>query len=564
MAKSKQQIAKYLVIIVIGLSLVKCANQLSPPGGEIDKIPPTIVYSFPEQGTTNFTEHEIEIGFSEYVNKSHLSEAFFISPLIGGNPEYSWTNKTVYITLPDSLKKNTTYSIILGTEISDVNNNNKMIEPFILTFSTGSKIDSGSISGKVYADNADGTLIFAYKVDSLLPNVLTQKPFYLSQIDKNGLYKLSGLAEGEYLLYAIKDEFSDLVYNIGSDLIGIPEKIIILSETNRDIKNNNYLLQKQDTLAPNVQAVTMTDVNHLVVEFSEPIDSIKLSVDNFSIIDSTNIKSFSAKYWYRTKSQKNEYVICINDSLNIDNNLYLFTKNIYDKTGNKMSGELTNFIASDKPDTVLVKLEKITTPYENMQIDYLTPVIELDFSDAFNPTDINKAISLYDSDSNDVPINIDFINSAAIKISAKDKLRQKTKFNIGINFKYLVDIAGNKKDTTIVKNISTITEQEFTGVSGTVKTKYNNVNVVLKGVGTNKTSTQISIENNRSFNFKRILPGKYLIWAYVDADSNNKYSYGNVEPFNYAEYFKYYPDTLNLRARWPVGDVEIDLLKNEL
>lgn len=564
MAKSKQQIAKYFLIIVIGLFLVKCANQISPPGGDIDKIPPTVVYSYPENGAINFNESEIEIGFSEYVNKSNISEALFISPLIENQPEYSWTNKTVYITLPDSLKKNTTYSIIIGTEISDVNNNNKMIEPFVLTFSTGNKIDSGSISGKVYTDKADGTLIFAYKVDSLYPNILTEKPFYLSQIDEKGFYKLSGLSDGEFLLYAIKDEFKDLVYNIGNDLIGIPINKIILSDNNRDIKNNNYLLQKQDTLAPNIQAVTMTDVKHLVVEFSEPIDSIKLSADNFSIIDSTTIKSFSAKYWYRTKSNKNEYVICIDDSLNIDNNLYLYSRNIYDKTGNKMLGEITNFIASDKPDTALIKLERITTPYENMQIDYLIPAFELDFSDAFNPADIKKAISLFDKDSNAVPIKVEFINGAAIKVSANEKLKQNSKFTVNINFKYIVDIAGNKKDTNIVKNISTISEQEFSGVSGMVKTNYNNVNVVLKEVGKLKRPTQMSIENNNSFNFKRLLPGKYLLWAYVDSDSNNKYSYGNVEPFSYAEYFEYYPDTLNLRARWPVGDVEIDLLKNEL
>ncbi len=139
MAPRKQQIVKILLIITFSFLLIRCANQMSPPGGEVDKIPPTIVYSYPENGAINFTENEIEIGFSEYVNKRNMSEAFFISPLIEGQPNYSWTNKTVYIQLPDSLKDNTTYSIIIGTEITDVNNNNKMIEPFTLTFSTGFK-----------------------------------------------------------------------------------------------------------------------------------------------------------------------------------------------------------------------------------------------------------------------------------------------------------------------------------------------------------------------------------------------------------------------------------------
>lgn len=67
------------------------------------------------------------------------------------------------ITFKKSSKKTQLIQLLSGTEITDVNNNNKMTEPFILTFSTGSKIDSGNISGKVYADKVDEIMIFAYK-----------------------------------------------------------------------------------------------------------------------------------------------------------------------------------------------------------------------------------------------------------------------------------------------------------------------------------------------------------------------------------------------------------------
>ena len=41
------------------------------------------------------------------------------------------------------------------------------------------------------------------------------------------------------------------------------------------------------------------------------------------------------------------------------------------------------------------------------------------------------------------------------------------------------------------------------------------------------------------------------------------YDYGNVQPLQLAEEFTFYPDTLNLRARWPVGDVKINYKKQE-
>ena len=84
--------------------------------------------------------------------------------------------------------------------------------------------------------------------------------------------------------------------------------------------------------------------------------------------------------------------------------------------------------------------------------------------------------------------------------------------------------------------------------------------VVLQDVNNKEAPMQTSVSNSYQFNFDRIMPGEYLIWAYVDKDSNNSYTFGKVDPLEFAEEFSFYPDTLNLRARWPVGDIEIDLL----
>ena len=86
---------------------------MSPTGGEVDKEPPTIIEAYPENGSTNFSENEIEFSFSEYVNKRNMNEAFFVSPLLEKNPEFSWTGKTVYVEFQEELNANTTYSIII-------------------------------------------------------------------------------------------------------------------------------------------------------------------------------------------------------------------------------------------------------------------------------------------------------------------------------------------------------------------------------------------------------------------------------------------------------------------
>lgn len=554
-----KQSIKLIILGLIAISLVRCANQMSPPGGEVDTTPPYIIESYPENGTTNYTEQIIEFTFSEYVNKRNINEAFFISPLIEGLPEFSWTRKTVSIEFPDSLEKNTTYSVIIGTEITDFNNNNKMLQPYVLTFSTGSKLDSGKISGKVYAQKADGTLIFAYKTEIDTVNIYTNKPNYISQINAEGVYELNGLSDGEYLLFAVKDEFKDLVYNIGDDKIGLPKNNVILNSDSRNISGYDFFLTLEDTLAPNIQTVTMTDKNHIVVEFSEAIDSSRISVNNFTIFDSTSTKEYELKYWFKPNQKKQEYVLSFNDSLKMDNSLYLITRNIFDLNDNELKYHIIDFAVSDKPDTNIVEVLRIETPYQKSLIDYLSPKFLIYFSDGFDTTLSTKAISMFTRDSLEVQISFKYINNAALKILVNTELKPKANYSVSMDMNYFVDLAQNKIDTVISKRVVTVSDTDFSGVSGIVKSESEQVKIVLQDVNYRDIPKQANMSKSKKFIFDRIMPGEYLIWAYVDEDSSNSYSSGKVEPLEFAEDFAFYPDTLNLRARWPVGDIEIDL-----
>lgn len=556
MENAKQLVIKLSVIFILSLIFVKCANQMSPPGGEVDKIPPVILESYPENKTTNFKEDEISFSFSEYVNKRNFSEAFFISPILEKTPEFSWTNRTVYVQFPSELKDNTTYTVIIGTEIKDVNNNNNMVAPFSLTFSTGSQIDSGKISGSVFSEHKEGTMIFAYRLDSLNIDVLTNKPDYISQVNKEGFYELVGLANKRYLVLAVNDKFKDLLYNIGDDYLGVPNKYAEIKNY-IPVKNLDFKLTIHDTLAPGVMSITMTDKYHIVTEFSEPIDSISLGTDNFSILDSTENKSYSIVDWYKNKPNKNEYIICVNDSLNTNNNFYLLIKGIKDKSGNTNFGETYNFVASDKVDTTSIKIKQIVTEFENNKIDYINPSFNVVFSDAIYSKDFSNVIKFFDSDSNVVNVETKKITGNSLSVKVKESLKQNTSYNININLSLLSDPGGNKSDTTIVRKVSTNSNLDFSGAMGKVISNYRNMYAVIQNTGKNKKEYKSKVDSNKTFNFEKVLPGKYLLWIFEDKDSNSIYSYGNVNPITFSEPFTYYPDTLNLRARWPVGDIEI-------
>ena len=61
------------------------------------------------------------------------------------------------------------------------------------------------------------------------------------------------------------------------------------------------------------------------------------------------------------------------------------------------------------------------------------------------------------------------------------------------------------------------------------------------------------------FIFNRVAEGRYLIDGYLDLDKNGKYSYGKINPFEYAEPFYYNTDTLRVRKRWETSGINIKL-----
>ncbi len=119
------------------------------------------------------------------------------------------------------------------------------------------------------------------------------------------------------------------------------------------------------------------------------------------------------------------------------------------------------------------------------------------------------------------------------------------------------DIAGNVRDSIYIIKFRTISGLDFTGATGSITNINLNKNPILVLENTSTPDRyQKKLDGNNKFNFDRIKPGKYLLWCYYDKDSSNSYSFGWPYPFKTSEEFDYYPDTLNLRARWIITDVK--------
>lgn len=234
-------LSNILFLLLAMIVFSSCANQQPPSGGEDDKSPPKIIKISPANNTVKFTGNSIKFFFDEYVNRRSFEEAFKISPLPKGRPEFDWGSKDVEVIFPEGFEKNKTYSIVITKDFKDVNGSNPLSAPVNFAFSTGDKIDKGSISGKIFANSLDRILVAAYIINSQNENFVkpdTLKPDYVTQPDEKGNYILSNLPQAKYRLYAFNDDDRNSLYNKDVEKIAVLPDDVVVSDSSKSSGNN--------------------------------------------------------------------------------------------------------------------------------------------------------------------------------------------------------------------------------------------------------------------------------------------------------------------------------------
>ena len=518
----------------------------------MDLVPPVIESTYPKNGTTNFKDNYIEIDFSKFIVHSTFNDALFISPAISGQTEYDWTNKSVKVYFPGKLKQNVTYVVSVGTGVQDYNNHNHMSQSYSFAFSTGSKIDRGNISGKVFADKPSGIMMFAYlKGDSAI-NPLKYKPDYISQTGNGGEYKLLGLKSGEYRIFAVRDQYMDLIYQPEQDEIGIPFQDIILTDKDTLYSGLNFFVSKFDTVKPRLINAVMTDRNHVLLKYSEEIDTSTIKPSNFILIDSTSGKTVKPIYAFKGNTKTGEMVLAVDSTFPVKDEAFVLAKYIKDLFGNVFRSDNTALTLSEKADTTKPGIFKTLPPNGSSDADFIDQSFTFYFNDAFDSLSAKKGISFTDTAGSSVPYRLHFIDDATFTVKPDHQLKPNNYYLIKLNLSYFKDIAGNKYDSLYQYKFKTINGLDFTGISGKLTgTDLSNEPVlVLENLTSEKIIYKQPVANNLDFVFKRVLPGKYRFWCFYDKNGNGEYDYGKAFPYIPSERFWVYPDTLNLKARW--------------
>ena len=223
--------------VILGLwimiqHITACANIVPPSGGARDSLAPVLISAFPKDSAINVSPKQVTLTFDEFVTLQNAQENIIISPTIKSTPRFDYKLRNVTVTFKDTLDANTTYSILFGDAIKDVNEGN-VAKNLRYTFSTGNKIDDFSYRGKVLLaekGKVDSTLIVLLHRNLSDTAIIKEKARYYTRLNGKGEFKFYNLAPGNYNVYVLPNDFTKK-YDDSTKLFAFRSQILTVNKS---------------------------------------------------------------------------------------------------------------------------------------------------------------------------------------------------------------------------------------------------------------------------------------------------------------------------------------------
>jgi hypothetical protein len=256
---------KHLYLILFIYLFNSCANIIPPNGGPIDIQAPTLVNTYPNNFSNNFSGQEIEFVFDEKIIATNFNTSFFISPPLEKKADYNIKGNKLTLNLNKQLKDNATYYIYIGESISDLNEGNK-IKDVSLLFSTGSELDTLYIEG--YAKDIKTGLaikecwLFLYPLKNKEDNNKTAS--YIAKTNEKGFFIFPNLNNEQYRITALEDLDNNLNYSLPNEKVGFLDALEVSHKKSYAIN----LFSQNDSLNTfvDLELDSVSQVGRLIVD----------------------------------------------------------------------------------------------------------------------------------------------------------------------------------------------------------------------------------------------------------------------------------------------------------
>ncbi len=552
--RSRHPVIALLPILILLLPAA-CARQGAPPGGPVDRMPPRIMATAPRPDTTRVPlDSRIFLHFNEAVEHRSCEESIFITPQPAEKARFKWHGKKLEIIIPGGLLPQRTYVITVGTGTRDLRNI-AIASSFSLAFSTGDSLDRGALSGKILSDGqTEGVQLWAYELGAGgEPNPAVTPPLYVTQANNLGEFALEYLALGTYRLFAVGDRDHNNRYDAEREIIGVSGRDYLLTAGRPRIEGLLLRTALQDTTRPALAGASAIDARHLDLRFSERMAERSLTLpanyriaagsDSLAVLDLFIDKRNPAYLHLLTKEQKADaaYTVTVLEGWDLAGHPLEDTSRTAVFTGAARADSAKPYFIASRPED---KARSVP----------LDATIAIAFSEAMDQPLAGLAFSLTDSSRIPLPGRITWLNSAEMEFRPDSLLRPEHFYSVKMAVDSLRDRQGNPlSDTLLTIRFQTINPDTLSEIAGSVRDgapgrsgPFYITARIPKG-----SSSEIKAATEGAYRFEKIMPGEYLIEFFRDEDGDGRFSPGRPFPWQPAERFALYPDTIQVRSRWP-------------
>ncbi|NOY05776.1 MAG: DUF2141 domain-containing protein [Chlorobi bacterium] len=544
-------------VLIASFFLSSCAVQRPPSGGPPDTEPPFIEETEPPSETLNFTGTEITLTFNEYVDRNSFTRALRISPFMQSGFELDWSGKSVTIRFTKPLKKNQTYVITVGTECKDRRAGNAMDGSYSLAFSTGDRIDAGTITGRVYAVNPQQVSVFAYKLGNIDPDTLNPGillPDYLTQPNTEGAFRFHHLARGRYRLFAVRESGSKNYIRTQEEETGVlPYDVRALPDSLAEFVQ--FKLIKHDTAAPVLQSAENTRNRMLACKWNEPLRDTIIEPAWILVRDTTGeripvLSSIIEPTDYRTIR------VALARKLRPAMKYDVTILNVTDAAGNAVTraGNTVRFTAVQAPADSLPPRVLASNPAHGSSDFPIPGILRIRFSDPLDTA--NLSFQLRDSTGTEIPVTREWpsLQDVVLRPASLLPAMQYTLCFDGTKARSLLSQAGFE-DSSVCVSFTTHDPSDDGAVQGRIaRDTSGSVPVYVQLIRADRKPVQAKAKADGKFFIDGVPAGTYRVDAFEDRNGNAKFDYGFPFPFQPSEPFAV-GDSIRVRPRWTTKGV---------
>ena len=587
--------------LLVFLLLVSCAKMGQPDGGWFDETPPKVIGASPADGAVNVNQKKINIYFDEFIKLDNPSEKVVVSPPQLEQPEIKGAGRRIQISLVDSLKANTTYTIDFSDAISDNNEGNPMGN-YTYSFSTGAAIDTMEVSGHVLeSENLEpikGILVGLY-ADHADSAFRTKPMLRVSRTDSRGRFVIKGVAPGSYRIYALQDQDGDYKFSQKSEKIAFSHDIIVPS-CKPDVRQDTTWV---DSL--HIKSIDQVDYTHFLPDnivlraFTEPLtdrfflkaerqkansftlffsygDSIlpqikglNFEAENAFLVEAS-VKKDTITYWLKDTALVNQDTLLMDityrmtDSTGVlvnktDSAQEILSKEPYAKRmkeqekelaawtkkqeKKKKKGEPYDSVMEVKPLDVQLSASSQFDPDQNVIFSFPTPLAKVD----------TTAIHLYAKhDTLWYRAPMEFLPLENRKYELRGEWRPDIEYSLEVDSAAFKDIYGLASKP--IKQGFKVNSLDTYGTLLVNITSLHDLPLIVQLLDAQDKVVKETKTVNGVAEFYYLKPQKYYMRLIVDRNNNGKWDTGNYDSDQQAEEVYYYPEVIECKAKWDLTE----------